>query len=101
CDIISRVRGREFTPNSVQGHITAPSTSIKQAWGLVFINSRLLREDGVPDNSVSLGRPWHPTKTFTDGRYADPEAIGSAIYINTWMDRHVREEGWASMAGTA
>src|SRR5690606_16408710 len=60
CKIVSRVRGRSFLPGSVSGHITAPSTSIQTPWGLVFINSKLLREKGVADNSVSLGRPWHP-----------------------------------------
>ncbi len=101
CEIISRKRAKEFKPGDVQGHVTAPSTNIRQPYGLVFLNSRLTREEGVPDNSVSLGRPWHPTTTFADGRYADPDAIGSAIYIDTWMDAHIRDEGWASMTGTA
>lgn len=101
CQIVSRPRAKAFSPGDIQGHVTAPSTNIKQPYGLVFINSRLEREAGVPDDSVSLGRPWHPTTNFADGRYADPDAIGSAIYINTWMDGHIRNEGWASMSGTA
>ncbi|MCP8900858.1 pectinesterase family protein [Gilvimarinus xylanilyticus] len=101
CQIVSRPRAKAFSPGDIQGHLSAPSTNIKQPYGLVFIDSRLEREAGVPDNSVSLGRPWHPTTTFADGRYADPDAIGSAIYINTWMDGHIRNEGWASMSGTA
>ncbi|UTF59458.1 pectinesterase family protein [Gilvimarinus sp. DA14] len=101
CEIISRKRGKAFKSGDIQGHISAPSTNISQPYGLVFINSRLTREDGVPDNSVSLGRPWHPTTTFADGRYADPDAIGSAVYLDTWMDAHIRKEGWASMNGTA
>ncbi|WP_020210130.1 pectinesterase family protein [Gilvimarinus chinensis] len=101
CEIVSRKRGKAFKSGDIQGHITAPSTNVQQPYGLIFINSRLTREDGVPDNSVSLGRPWHPTTTFTDGRYADPNAIGSAVYLDTWMDAHIRKEGWASMTGTA
>lgn len=101
CEILSRQRAREFAAGDIQGHLTAPSTNIKQPWGLVFIDSRLTREGGVPDDSVSLGRPWHPTTTFEDGRYAHPEAIGSAIYIDTWMDAHIIDAGWASMKGTA
>lgn len=101
CRIVSRARAKDFEPGEVQGHISAPSTHIGQPYGLVFINARLEREAGVPQNSVSLGRPWHPTTTFADGRYADPDAIGSAIYIDSWMDAHIRQEGWASMRGTA
>lgn len=101
CEIVSRRRAKPFTPGDIQGHITAPSTNIDRPWGLVFIDSRLTREEGVPDNSVSLGRPWHPTTTFADGRYADPDAVGSAVYLDTWMDAHIIESGWASMKGTA
>ncbi len=101
CEIVSRPRAKPFSVGEVQGHITAPSTNIERPWGLVFIHSRLTREEGIPDNSVSLGRPWHPTTTFVDGRYADPEAIGSAIYLDTWMDAHIIEVGWANMKGTA
>lgn len=101
CEIVSRPRAKAFSSGEIQGHITAPSTNIEQPWGLVFIDSRLTRAAGVPDGSVSLGRPWHPTTTFEDGRYADPDAIGSAIYLNTWMDAHIIDAGWASMTGTA
>jgi pectinesterase len=101
CEIRSRTRGKPFASGDIQGHITAPSTNIAQPFGLVFLRSRLTRETGVPDHSTSLGRPWHPTTTFADGRYADPQAIGSAIYVDTWMDAHITADGWASMNGTA
>ncbi|WP_041522352.1 pectinesterase family protein [Gilvimarinus agarilyticus] len=101
CEIVSRVRGKHFDAGDIQGHVTAPSTNIQQPFGLVFLDSKLIREAGVPDQSTSLGRPWHPTTTFSDGRYADPDAIGSAIYVNTWMDAHITPDGWASMSGTA
>lgn len=101
CKIVTRQRGKLFASGSTAGHISAPSTNIKQVYGLVFIDSELTREEQVADHSVSLGRPWHPTTTFADGRYADPDAIGSAIYINTWMDAHIKPVGWASMGGTA
>jgi pectinesterase len=99
--IISRPRGKQFPAGSVQSYITAPSTNIHREYGLTFIDSELRREDGVPDASVTLGRPWHPTTTFEDGRYADPEAIGKAVYIRTYMDAHVNPQGWSSMRGTA
>ncbi len=95
-DIISRKR---YAKVDTSGFITAPSTDNNNPFGLVFTNSRLLREAGVPDNSVSLGRPWHPTTTFSDGRYADPNAIGQTVFINCWMDSHIKNDPWDSMTG--
>lgn len=96
-DIISRTRARKM---KTTGYITAPSTNIHNKFGLIFINCRLLREHGVPEDSVPLGRPWHPTTTFPDGRYADPDAIGSSVFIQTFMDGHIARSGWSSMRGT-
>lgn len=95
--IYSRPRGKDM---DITGYITAPSTLISDTFGLTFVNCKLLREEGVPDNSVPLGRPWHPTTTFDDGRYANPFAIGKAVFINTWMDAHITTNGWASMGGS-
>ncbi|MER2493447.1 pectinesterase family protein [Catenovulum sediminis] len=97
-DIISRAR---YKKTKYSGYVTAPSTLITQPYGFTFLNCRLLREPNVPDNSVPLGRPWHPTTTFHDGRYANPNAIGKAVYINTYMDAHISLNGWASMRGTS
>ncbi|OFI35701.1 pectin esterase [Alteromonas lipolytica] len=97
-DVISRPRAH---PMTFTGYITAPSTLLDSFYGLTFINCRLLRELDVPDNSVPLGRPWHPTKTFTDGRYADPNAVGKSTFINTFMDAHIATVGWSTMGGTA
>ena len=91
-------RGKATTPN---GFVTAPSTQITSEYGLTFIDCRLTRDKSVPDNSTPLGRPWHPTTTFEDGRYADPNAIGKSVFINTWMDAHITQDGWYSMGGTA
>lgn len=88
-------------PNDPHGYLVAPSTQIADEYGLTFIDCRLTRAESVPDNSVPLGRPWHPTTQFPDGRYADPNAIGKAIFINTWMDAHITLDGWYSMNGTA
>ncbi|MFV8781803.1 pectinesterase family protein [Microbulbifer sp. SA54] len=97
-DIITRPRA---TQRKTVGYITAPSTDISNRFGLVFLNCRLLKAPGVPPGSSPLGRPWHPTTTFPDGRYADPSAIGASIFINTYMDDHIPEDGWASMRGTS
>ena len=100
-DIVSRPRGQTLPAGEIQSYITAPSTQIADDYGLVFLNCRLLREEGVPDRSVALGRPWHPTTTFPDGRYADPDAIGYTAFIDTYMDGHIIKRGWTTMNGTA
>lgn len=88
-------------PNDPHGYLVAPSTQIGDEFGLTFIDCKLTRGKSVPDNSVPLGRPWHPTTQFADGRYADPNAIGKAVFINSWMDSHIAHDGWYSMNGTA
>lgn len=88
-------------PSDPHGYLVAPSTQITSEFGLTFIDCRLTRDASVPDNSTPLGRPWHPTTQFADGRYADPNAIGKAVFINSWMDAHITLDGWASMSGTA
>ncbi|PAT00079.1 MAG: hypothetical protein BSR46_04775 [Candidatus Dactylopiibacterium carminicum] len=98
-DIITRPRLRPDLKTI--GYVTAPSTKIADPYGLVFINSRLKKEnDKVPANSSPLGRPWHPTASLPDGRYADPDAIGASTFIDCWMDDHIAIDGWASMTGT-
>lgn len=89
CDIVSRDRGSAEN----NGYITAPSTRISQPYGLLFVNSRLKKETpAMAPNSVTLGRPWHPS-----GR---PDAIGSAVFIDTWMDDHIGATGWSPMTST-
>lgn len=88
-------------PNSPHGYLVAPSTNINSEYGLTFIDCILTRDKSVPDNSTPLGRPWHPTTQFADGRYADPSAIGKAVFINSWMDAHITRDGWYAMGGTA
>jgi len=88
-------------PNNPHGYLVAPSTQIADEYGLTFIDCKLTRAESVPDNSVPLGRPWHPTTQFADGCYADPNAIGKAVFINSWMDSHITLDGWYSMNGTA
>ncbi|MFA9439796.1 pectinesterase family protein [Uliginosibacterium sp. sgz301328] len=97
CDIVCRARDGQ-TPT---GWVAAPSTPRGQQYGMVFKECRLLREPQVPDSSCALGRPWHPTTDFPDGRYADPDAIASAVFIDCWMDAHIVHEGWHAMHGTA
>ena len=97
-EIKTRRRGK---PNVPHGYLVAPSTNINSEYGFTFIDCILTRDQSVPDNSTPLGRPWHPTTQFADGRYADPNAIGKAVFINSWMDAHITQDGWHSMNGTA
>ncbi|ATZ95436.1 pectinesterase PemA [Dickeya fangzhongdai] len=97
CDLVSRYRA-DVKSGGISGYLTAPSTNINQKYGLVITNSRVIREsDSVPAKSYGLGRPWHPTTTFSDGRYADPNAIGQTVFLNTSMDNHIY--GWDKMSG--
>jgi len=98
AEIKTVARGKANNPH---GFITAPSTNIAFEYGLTFLNCRLTRDKSVADNSAPLGRPWHPTTVFADGRYADPDAVGKSVFINTWMDSHITMDGWYSMGGTA
>ncbi|ACT60297.1 pectinesterase family protein [Hirschia baltica] len=100
-EIQSRRRGQDFEAGEVQSFIAAPSTQISDRMGIVFHTCRLTPEEGLPNHSITLGRPWHPTTRFPDGRYADPNAIGQAIYINTFMDSHIHPDHWSTMNGTA
>lgn len=99
--IISRPRNSNFAEGEIHSFITAPSTNIGREYGLTFLDCTLTREQGVPDKSITLGRPWHPTTNFPDGRYADPDAIGKAVFIRTFMESHINVQGWSSMPGTA
>ena len=99
--IESRRRATPFVTGEFQSFVTAPSTPLAQEIGIVIYRSRLTREAGVPDGSVALGRPWHPTTTFADGRYADPNAVGQASFIDDYMDAHIRNDHWTEMGGTA
>jgi pectinesterase len=98
CEIVSRTRRKPSV--SPHGYVTAPSTQIADPYGLVFSRCRLVRESTlVPQQSHALGRPWHPAVNFPDGRYADPNAIGSCAFLNCFMDDHIHPAGWWSMTG--
>jgi pectinesterase len=100
-EIRTRKRMSQTAAGGFHSFVTAPSTPLSQRMGIVVYRSRLTHEAGVPDASVALGRPWHPTKRFADGRYADPNAVGQASFIDCFMDAHIHSDHWASMGGTA
>jgi pectinesterase len=97
CELRSR-----FRPDKQrQGYVAVPCTPSAQPYGLTFMECRLTREAQVPDASVALGRAWRPGRTFPDGKYGDPDAVGSAAYLSCWMDAHIDANGWDPMAYTA
>jgi pectinesterase len=89
CDIVSRDRGSRTN----NGYVTAPSTAKHEPAGFLFLRCRLLKDRAtMAPASVSLGRPWHP--------FGDPDAVGSAVFIDTWMDDHIGAKGWERMSST-
>ncbi len=97
CDIVSLDMGSD-TDN---GYITAASTNISNKYGFVFYKCNIKKgSTKMNSHTVSLGRPWHPTTLFANGnREADPNAVGSVIYINCTMYSHITINGWEKMHG--
>jgi pectinesterase len=87
CDIVSRDRGDPAN----NGYVVAPSTEITQPYGFLFVRSRLRKASpAMARGSVALGRPWHPS--------ARPTAVGSAVFVDCWMDDHISAKGWDRMS---
>lgn len=100
CDIVSRPRAVSTTLPA--GFVSAPSTAKDSPFGLIFRYCDLKKENAdQPAASHYLGRPWHPTRDFKDGRYADPDAIGQAVFLHCHMEDHIATDGWTSMSGLA
>ncbi|WP_242154140.1 pectinesterase family protein [Sphingomonas sp. BAUL-RG-20F-R05-02] len=100
-EIRSRRRSADTRDEPFQSFIAAPSTLLDQPIGIVIYRSRLTREAEVPDGSIALARPWHPTTRFADGRYANPQAVGQISFIDCYMGAHIAKDHWATMKGTA
>jgi len=85
CEIVTR-----FVPGAIEyGFVSAPSTPLEQPYGLVFSRCRLTHEPRVPARSVWLGRPWR-----AGGNMA---LTGQSVFLDCWMDAHIRREGWTWM----
>lgn len=77
CDIV-QIR-------DVGGPIAAPSTPKEVAFGLVFLDCRLLKGPGVQPASSTLMRPWRED--------------GHTAFINCRMDDHISAKGWSEWDG--
>ncbi|MBU3155575.1 pectinesterase family protein [Clostridium estertheticum] len=97
CDIVSI----DMNSPSLNGYITAASTNIKNKYGFVFYKCNIKAESKeIAKDSVFLGRPWHPTTTFAGGiKKANPDAIGSVIYLDCNLGSHIKTVGWDKMSG--
>ncbi|WP_433382891.1 pectinesterase family protein [Actinoplanes sp. CA-142083] len=71
--------------SSPSGYVTAPSTDIANAHGLLF--HRCMLTSDAPAGSVFLGRPWHPSN--------DPNAIGQTLIRESWIGAHVGATAWS------
>lgn len=72
------------------GYVTAASTKASQAYGFLFENCKLTADSAMPNHTVYLGRPWHPS--------ARKEPVcSSTIFKNCQLGAHIKEEGWTFM----
>lgn len=79
CTVISRG----------EGFVTAPSTPEEAEKGLCFRNCNITCTDSVPDGSVYLARPWHPS---------DREGTNSYVsFENCRLGRHISADLWTTM----
>jgi pectin methylesterase-like acyl-CoA thioesterase len=64
--------------------VAAPSTSISQPYGIVFLGGRFTAVSSVAANSVALGRPWG--------------ADGAGAYLNLELGAHISSAGFVPMS---
>lgn len=72
------------------GYVTAASTKASQPYGFLFENCKLTADLSMPDHTVYLGRPWHPSAR------TEPVCT-STVFKNCQLGAHIKEEGWTFM----
>ncbi|GGN93580.1 hypothetical protein GCM10010112_82000 [Actinoplanes lobatus] len=85
CEIFSSDRG---TPAN-NGWATAASTSDDNPYGFLFTHSRFTSD--AADNSVHLGRPWHPG--------GDVRAIAQVVIRDSYLGPQIADAPWTEMSG--
>ncbi|WP_154675400.1 pectinesterase family protein [Parafrankia elaeagni] len=83
--VINAVRRDDGQP----GYVTAPSTYPSNPYGFLITGSRLVSDAGR--GTYFLGRPWHPSSA--------PDNNPRVVIRDSWLDRHVRDDPWATMSG--
>ena len=85
CEIFSKDKKEE----EINGYITAASTKETESYGFIF--DKCIFFSDARENTVYLGRPWHPGKRSGHNP--------SVVIINSNLGKHIKEEGWTSMSG--
>jgi pectate lyase len=65
------------------GYLVQARVTKAEDKGYVFLNSRLTREEGVPDGATVLARSA-----------GSPAYFDNVVYVNNRMDKHISPEGW-------
>lgn len=86
CQIHSLYGGSQVD----NGYVTAASTKASQPYGFLFENCKLTADFAMPDHTVYLGRPWHPSAR------TEPVCT-STVFKNCQLGTHIKEEGWTFM----
>ena len=72
------------------GYVTAASTKASQPYGFLFENCHLTADAAMPNHTVYLGRPWHPSAR------TEPVCT-STVFKNCHLGAHIKEKGWTFM----
>lgn len=72
------------------GYVTAASTKASDTYGLIFDECILTGDDEMPNHTVYLGRPWHPSARTAS-------VCSATLFINCEMGAHIKDEGWSVM----
>lgn len=75
--------------DKVNGYVTAPSTKEEKEFGYIIDNCSF--QSDTKENTVYLGRPWHPGKR--------PGHNPSVVIMNSYLGKHINVEGWTVMSG--
>ena len=86
CEIHSLYGGSDVE----NGFITAASTKESQAYGFLFENCKLTASSQMPEGTVYLGRPWHPSARTAPVR-------SNTVFKNCELGAHIHPAGWTFM----
>ena len=86
CEIQS-LYGGSATDN---GYVTAASTKSASKYGFIFYHCNLTADEQMPEKTIYLGRPWHPSKRTAP-------VTSSTVFIECELGAHIKEEGYTIM----
>jgi len=84
----SQIRSLDRGSQRNNGYVCAPNTA-PGGYGLLFTACRFTSE--AANESVYLGRPWHPS--------SDPDVEPSAVVRDCQLGAHIRTPAWSDMGG--